>query len=175
MDFSEFLPFLAARASVRTYDREPVTAQDLEYLIECASTAPSAGNREAWDVVAVTDPAKKDALSRAALRQRQVADAPLVLVVCAHHPRSASRYGDRGRLYAVQDATIACTYLMLAAHARGLQTCWVGAFQEEEVRSILDIPGEMRPVALLTVGRGSVPPSRTGRIPPADHLHREHW
>ncbi|MDD1675740.1 MAG: nitroreductase family protein, partial [Methanomicrobiales archaeon] len=92
-----------------------------------------------------------------------------------HQSRSASRYGDRGRLYAVQDATIACTYLMLAAHARGLQTCWVGAFQEEEVRSILDIPGEMRPVALLTVGRGSVPPSRTGRIPPADHLHREHW
>jgi nitroreductase len=175
MNSSEFLSFLTARASVREYRTDPVTGEDLDFLLACTSTAPSAGNREAWDVIAVTDRAKKEALSRGALRQRHVAEAPLVLVVCACHSRSMSRYGERGRLYAVQDATIAGTYLLLAAHARGLCSCWTGAFQEEEVRRVLDIPPDVLPVALLTIGKGTAPLSRTGRMPPADHLHRENW
>jgi nitroreductase len=175
MDFSDFLAFLGARASVREYREDAVTPQDMDYLLRCASTAPSAGNREAWDVIAVTDPRTRRDLSRAAFQQHHILQAPLILVVCAHLPRSASRYGERGSLYAVQDATIACTYLMLSAHARGFQSCWTGAFQEEEVRKILGIPREVRPVALLTVGKGPLPSQRTGRIPPADHLHKDHW
>ncbi|MDD1678278.1 MAG: nitroreductase family protein [Methanomicrobiales archaeon] len=175
MNSSEFFPFLTARASVREYRRDGVEPEDLEFLLACASTAPSAGNREAWDVIAVTDPKMKEALSRSALHQRHVAEAPLVLVVCARYDRSMSRYGERGTLYAIQDATIACTYLMLAAHARGLGSCWTGAFQEEGVRELLNIPAPVRPVALLTVGKGTLPLSRTGRMPVGDHLHRETW
>jgi nitroreductase len=175
MNSSEFLPFLTARASVREYRRDGVEPEDLEFLLACASTAPSAGNREAWDVIAVTDSEKKEALSRSALHQRHVSAAPLVLVVCARYDRSISRYGERGALYAIQDATIACTYLMLAAHARGLRSCWTGAFSEEEVRRILKIPQDVRPIALLTVGKGTLPSSRTGRMPLADHLHQETW
>ncbi|MDD1673158.1 MAG: nitroreductase family protein, partial [Methanomicrobiales archaeon] len=130
MDFSEFHSFLAARASVREYRTDPVTPEELDQLLQCASTAPSAGNREAWDVVSVTDPEVRKALSQAALHQRHVAEAPLVLVICTDNARSASRYGERGSLYAVQDATIACTYLILSAHAIGLCSCWTGAFQE---------------------------------------------
>jgi nitroreductase len=175
MDSSEFLPFLTARASVREYRSDGVEPEDLDFLLACASTAPSAGNREAWDVIAVTDAETKDALSRAALHQRHVSAAPLVLVVCARYDRSMSRYGERGRLYAVQDATIACTYLMLAAHARSLRSCWTGAFQEENVRQILGIPQDVRPIALLTIGKGSRPAFRTGRMPSQDHLHQGTW
>ncbi len=175
MNSSEFLPFLTARASVRENRNETVEPEDLDFLLACASTAPSAGNREAWDVLAVTDKARREALSRAALHQRHVAAAPLVLVVCASLDRSMSRYGDRGSLYAIQDATIACTYLMLAAQARGLRSCWTGAFHEEEVRELLHIPEGVRPIALLTVGKGTLPSSRTSRMDPADHLHRETW
>jgi nitroreductase len=175
MNSSEFLPFLSARASVREYRTDGVEPEDLDFMLACASTAPSAGNCEAWDVIAVTDPRKKEELSRSALHQRHVAQAPVVLAVCARYDRSRSRYGERATLYAVQDATIACTYLMLAAHARSLRSCWTGAFQEEEVRRILHIPPEVRPIALLTVGKGTLPSSRTKRMPPADHLHEETW
>ena len=143
--------------------------------MDCATTAPSAGNLEAWDVVLVRDPARKEALSDAALGQPQVMNAPAVFVVCANYVRSMSRYGERGILYAVQDATIACTYLMLAAHATGLATCWTGAFDDEEVRRILDLPSHVRPVALLAVGQGKPGMERTGRMPPGDHLHQEEW
>lgn len=175
MDRSEFLDFLANRSSVRDYLPGGVAGGELDFMLECASTAPSAGNLEAWDVVIVRDPEEKAELARAAYEQRHVEEAPLAIVVCANYVRSMSRYGERGILYAVQDATIACTYLMLAAHAAGLHTCWVGAMDEGEVRSILGLPEHSRPVAILCVGRGRPPAAFTPRMAAGEHVHIDFW
>ena len=64
-------------------------------------------------------PTPGSALADASFGQPHVGKAPALFVVCANYVRSMSQYGERGILYAVQDATIACTYMMLAAHARG--------------------------------------------------------
>jgi nitroreductase len=175
MESSEFLDFLKSRSSVRTYEREPLTNEEMDYIIACASTAPSAGNLESWDVIIVTDPEVKEELARAALDQPHVEQAGAIFVVCANYVRSMSRYGERGILYGLEDATIACTYMMLAAQAKKLQSCWTGAFSDEEVREILDLPQHIRPVALLTVGRGHVMTERAGRMNPDEHMHREIW
>ena len=175
MDSSEFLRFLGDRSSVREYHNESLSGQQIGYILSCARTAPSAGNREAWDVVIVTDKEIRWALAQAAYDQSHVEEAPALLVVCANYVRSMSRYGERGILYAVQDATIACTYMMLSAQAEGLSSCWTGAFDEDEVRGILGLPQHVRPVAILTVGVAKGTPVRTDRIPVAEHLHQEHW
>jgi len=175
MKSSEFYSFIRSRSSVRSFTDEPVMEDELDIMVRCASTAPSAGNREAWDVVAVTDEDVRIALAEAALGQPHVREAPLVMVVCANYVRSMSTYGERGILYAVQDATIATTYLMLAAHALNLHTCWTGAFDEEAVRETLALPPHVRPIALLPVGHGRPSGEQTGRMPPEDHLHRDIW
>lgn len=175
MDSSEFLGFLTNRASVREYGSEPVSEEDIRYILDCASTAPSAGNLEAWDVVLVIDEDARLELQEAAFGQEHIGQAPLTLVVCANYIRSMSHYGERGILYAVQDATIAATYMMLAAHARGLHSCWTGAFSEEEVKAPLGLPQHIRPVALLAVGKGTMPQTFTDRLAVAEHLHFAHW
>lgn len=175
MDSSEFLGFLTRRSSVRGYGSEPVADDEVRYILDCASTAPSAGNLEAWDVVLVTDEDARLALQEAAFGQEHIGQAPAVAVVCANYVRSMSQYGDRGILYAVQDATIACTYMMLAAHARGLHSCWTGAFDEDEVRSLLSLPQHVRPVALLAIGRGQAPSALTERMAVSEHLHSGQW
>jgi len=175
MDSSKFLAFLSSRASVRDFTPAPLEESEIDAILRSARTAPSAGNREAWDVVVVTDGEVREALAEAALSQPHIKDAPCVLVVCANYIRSMSRYGERGILYAIQDATIACTYMMLAAHAGGLKSCWTGAFDEEEVKEILDLPGHLRPVAMLAVGRGRIPAERTGRMDLSEHVHRDSW
>jgi nitroreductase len=175
MDSSDFISFLKSRASVRIYDSDPLSEEEIEYIISCASTAPSAGNLESWDVIVVTDTEVKDALAQAALDQEHLEQAGAVFAVCANYVRSMSRYGERGILYGLEDATIACTYMMLAAHAQNLHSCWTGAFNDEEVREILDLPQHIRPVALLAVGRGHPPPERTGRMQPGEHVHWENW
>jgi nitroreductase len=175
MNSSEFLRFLSARSSVRDYGAGGIGEEDIDYIISCARTAPSAGNRESWDVVIVLDADARLELSLAALEQPHIRDAPAIFVVCANYIRSMSQYGERGILYAVQDATIACTYMMLAAHAQNLHSCWTGAFEETEVREILHLPQHIRPVALLAVGRGRPSPGTTGRMPAEEHIHREIW
>ena len=175
MDSSEFLGFLSSRASVREFTPDPLSEEEIGAILRAAQTAPSAGNREAWDVVVVTDGELREALAGAALSQPHVKEAPCVLVICANYVRSMSRYGERGILYAIQDATIVCTYMMLAAHAAGLQSCWTGAFDEEEVKDVLDLPGHLRPVALLAVGRGRFPTDRTRRMELSEHVHRDGW
>jgi len=175
MDSSEFLGFLTSRSSVREYEREPLSADEIDFILECASTAPSAGNLEAWDVVVVTDEEIRFALADAAYGQKHLEQAAAVFVVCANYVRSMSRYGERGILYAVEDATIACTYMMLAAHARRLHTCWTGAFNEEEVKEILNLPQHIRPISLLAAGTGYPPAGLTARMEIREHIHNETW
>ncbi len=175
MDSSDFHSFLAGRSSVREYDSEPVSEEDIDYIIDCASTAPSAGNLEAWDVIVVSDEETRTALAEAAFGQAHIEHAPVILVVCSNYVRSMSRYGERGILYGLEDATIACTYMMLAAHARNLQSCWTGAFDDEGVREVLDLPQHIRPISLLTIGKGHAPSQFTERMAPGEHVHRESW
>ena len=175
MDSSEFLGFLTGRSSVREYDETPLTQDELDYLVTCAGTAPSAGNLESWDVVVVTDASTRVALAEAALDQPHIEKAPAIFVVCANYVRAMSRYGDRGILYGLEDASIACTYMMLAAHARCLQSCWTGAFDDEAVREVLALPPHIRPVSLLAVGRGYPPPQLTGRMAEGEHVHLNTW
>lgn len=175
MNSSDYLRFVRARSSVREYFGEPLDSEDIDYILACASTAPSAGNREAWDVVVVTDEDVKIELALAALEQVHVREAPAIFVVCANYVRSMSHYGERGILYAIEDATIACTYMMLAAHARTLHSCWTGAFNEDEVREVLGLPQHIRPIALLAVGRGTPPLEPMKRMPVEEHVHRETW
>jgi len=175
MNSSEFFNFLSTRSSVRDYTDRPVSTETINNILKCAQKAPSAGNREAWDVIVVTDEGIKEDLAEMAFRQEHIEKAPVILVVCANYVRSMSQYGDRGILYALEDATIAGTYMMLAAHAAGLSTCWTGAFDEEEVSAILDLPVHIRPITLLAAGYGHSPVSRTERMPLEEHLHDETW
>jgi hypothetical protein len=54
---------------------------------------------------------------------------------------------------------------MLAAEALGLSTCWVGAFDEEKVDYILDLPNQVRPAAIVPVGYSDEVPLKPRRTP----------
>lgn len=161
------------RHSIRAYTAQPIEATKLNQILEAASRAPSAGNLQAYEVYVVTDEQHKLALVKAAGDQEFLAQAPLVLVFCAHTGRSAIRYGERGiHLYSVQDATIACTFGMLAATALGLSTVWVGAFDEDAVRNIIDAPQVQRPIAILPLGYAAESPRIRQKRSLDDLIHR---
>jgi len=95
-------------------------------------------------------------------------------VVCANQLRSGSGYGSRGvNLYCLQDTAVATQNMLLAAHALGLATCWVGAFQEEEARKVLHTPNGVRPVAIIPVGHPAEKPEAPDRRPMSDIVHHE--
>jgi nitroreductase len=143
---------LQRRYSCRRFAPAPLSQAELETLLGAATGAPSAGNLQPWRFVVVTSEQLKARLARAA-HQDFVAEAPVVIAVCAVPGESARRYGERGRtLYSLQD-TAAATQNILAATELGLGGCWVGAFSEPAVVAALALPPEWRPVALVPVGR----------------------
>jgi len=149
----DFIKLTEERHSMRKYQFKPVEEEKLTRILEAANRAPSAGNLQGYEIYIVKKKEHRQALVKAAYEQEFLAEAPVVLVFCADPPRSAEKYGERGAtLYSIQDATIACAYAQLAAKSLGLDTVWVGAFDEQAVAGIIHVEAGLRPLVLLPVG-----------------------
>ena len=110
----------------------------------------------------------------AALNQALIEEAPVVIVVCANEMRSGQRYGNRGAtLYCLQDTAAAIQNMLLTACALGLGTCWVGAFQEEDVKKTLNVPMGVRPIAMIPVGHPAEKPETRFKRALSEIIHYE--
>ncbi len=160
-----FFETVRHRHSVRNYQKDtPVEKEKLHAILETASSAPSAGDLQAYKIIVVTNTEKRQALSRAADGQGFIADAPVCLVFCADAERSAEKFGERGRrLYALQDTTIAAAYAQLAVVAAGMASTWVGYFDEPNVKKIVECEEKFCPVAMLSLGYPAELPAPTAR------------
>ncbi|MGI6633275.1 MAG: nitroreductase family protein [Bacillota bacterium] len=149
----DVLEAIKKRRSIRKYKVDAIPEDVLNSILECARYAPSAGNRQPWTFIVVKSQEIRNQLVEAAGNQPMLAQAPVVIVTCADLEVSGARYEDRGRtLYAFQDTAAAIENMMLAAVSYGLGTCWVGAFRETEVRKILELPPNLKPVAMMPLG-----------------------
>ena len=159
---------LQARHSVRAYTTAPIEPDHLQAILEAAIRAPSAGNLQAYRMYIARSVKARQALAAAAHGQDFVAQAPIVLVFCTDPDRSA-KYGKRGeRLYSVQDAVLAAAYAQLAATDLGVATCWVGAFDDQQVVRAVGAQPPAQPVAILSLGHAAETPAPTPRRPLAE-------
>jgi nitroreductase len=163
---------IKGRRSIRGFKPEPVKDDDLQKILDAGRLAPSAGNCQPSELVVVKDPPLKRRLSSAALEQIFIAEAPVVIVVCANIPRTSRRYGRRGQeLYCIQDTAAATQNILLTAYSLGYGTCWVGAFDEGAVADVIQVPSGVRPVAIIPLGRPAENPSLPQRRPLKDIVH----
>ncbi|KAF0106778.1 MAG: nitroreductase [Anaerolineaceae bacterium] len=168
----DFFQIVEERRSMRKYADKPVEAEKLTRILETANKAPSGGNMQGYEIYIVRKLKDRQALVKAALNQEFLAEAPVALAFCANPSRSAVKYGERGAtLYSIQDATIACAYAQLAAKALGLDTVWVGAFDEKAVSEILRLPEGLRPIILLPIGYAGKEPHPRPRRELKDLVH----
>ncbi len=140
---------IKTRRAVRSYKSEPVPEEKLKKVLEAARLAPSAHNKQEWKLVVIKDSAKRKELAKASLNQNFVGEAPVVIVAVALEPEHTLTSGVPA--YAV-DLAIAIDHMTLVAVEEGLGTCWIGAFSQEEVRQVLNIPAQYKVVALLPLG-----------------------
>ncbi len=170
----DFFDVVSARRSIRAFRDQPAEPGHLHRILEAINCAPSAGNLQAFEIYLVTEPAHRAEIAHAAEDQAFLAKAPLILVFCTRGSRALERFGQRGtELYCIQDATIACTFAMLAATALGLATAWVGSFDEHKIAEVICAAEGDRPVALLPIGHPaemSSPKSRRGTEELVHHI-----
>ncbi len=140
---------------------QPITDEELNTLLQAGIRAPSAGNGQAWHFVVVRDERTRHRLATEAGHQRFIDQAPVTIVVCADLARAEEKYGARGSsTYVLQETAAAVENMLLTAVALGLGACWVGAFSEESAAEILELPEQLRPVAMLPIGHPAEPAVR---------------
>ncbi|MEM7819739.1 MAG: nitroreductase family protein [Candidatus Aenigmatarchaeota archaeon] len=168
----EFFDVLKKRFSVRSFKNREVEEEKINKILEAANSAPSAGNLQGYEIILIKDSNKKSLIAKAAYGQHFIEEAPIVLIICANEKRSASRYGKRGKeLYCINDASIAAAYIELAACNLGLGSVWVGAFDENEIKKIIDAPEYIRPIAIIPIGYPNEIPGRRERRKLDDLVH----
>jgi len=157
---------IKTRRSVRAFVQEEIPEAQVARIVTAGLQAPTAGNVQPWFFYVIRDGYLRKKLAESALQQSFIAQAPVVIIVCADLERARAGYGRRGeQLYCIQDTAAATQNMLLAAHALGLGACWVGAFSEELVADLLDLPSFHRPVAVVPVGRPAHRPRDPGRRP----------
>ena len=158
------------RRSYRTFDPRPVEKDVEDRLLTMTLRAPSGGNMQVWSMIRVTDPAKKEVLSRTCDNQAFIAKAPLVylFLVDCHKWLEYFRFSDSeaktgkpmrkpgiGDFHlGMQDAMAAAQTCVLAAEALGLRSCYIGDIIEnyETVRDTFHLPTYAVPACLLVLG-----------------------
>ncbi len=164
------------RRSIRRYLSEEIPLDDIKTLIEAARWAPSAGNLQHWEFVIVRDSVLKEKIAEAVYGQYWMTEAPVLIVACADVSRAASVYGERGeKLYCIQDVAAAIQNILLMAYSMSYGSCWVGAFDEREVSEILSLPRNIRPLAIISIGKPAEKPSPRWRRPIEEIIHYEQW
>jgi len=138
-----------ARYAVRVYQHKPVEEDKLQRVLEAGRLAPSGSNRQPWRFVVVRDAALRKKLVPACCDQEFVGQAPVVIAGVGIMPERIMRCDVPGDPV---DVAIALEHMALAAVAEGLGTCWIGAFYQDQVRQVLEIPPEAKVIELLTLG-----------------------
>ena len=165
---------IRTRTSIRSYLPDPIDEETLERVLDAARLAPSGKNGQPWTFIVVRDGETRKRLVPACKNQQFVGDAPIVVVACGREDLAYRKMGGYWNSLPV-DIGIAFEHLMLAAAAEGLGTCWIGAFMEEDVRGILDIPSDVKIVALTPLGKPAVEASHRPRKSLGEIVMKDGW
>jgi len=148
------------RRSVRKFQSKPVSDEDLKTIIEAGRQAPSAANRQPWHFVVVKNEDQREKLAEACSGQTWLAGAAVIIA-------GVGKPAVNEKWYPV-DVAIAMQNMILAATSLGYGTCWIGAFDQERVKSVLGIPEDLTVVALTPIGVPDDQPEARPRQPLSD-------
>ena len=172
----ELFQAIRERRSIRKYKELPVEREKIEQVLDAARLAPSWKNMQCWRFLVLTDAKKKEAMLSAFADdnpgKKAFLQAPVAIVVCADPAESDLSHGIE---YYVADAAIAFEHICLAAHALGLGTCWMGLFDEAEMKAKLNIPDGIRVVGITPLGYPDQEPKARPRKELSEIVFFEEW
>jgi nitroreductase len=169
VDFSDLIN---KRYSVRAYKPDPVEEEKLQQVLEAARLAPTAANRQAFQLIVIHTAGRGAELKRIYNRDWFV-EAPLVICACALPAQGWVRQD--GKNYSDVDVAIALDHLILAATELGLGTCWIAAFDPAAARQVLHLPTGVEPIALTPLGYPASQPGEKRRKALSELVRYGHW
>jgi nitroreductase len=165
---------IKTRRSIRQYKATPVDDKTIDQVLEAARWAPSWANTQCWRFIVVRDDNIRGELADTLTPYNPATDAirkaPVTIVACAELKKSGCYRGepatDKGDTWYMFDVALAMQNLTLEAHALGLGTVHVGAFDARRAAAILEVPEGFCVVEMTPLGY----PDQEGHTPSRKEL-----
>jgi nitroreductase len=171
-EFMDALQAIFSRRSIRKYSSEPIAQDVEESLLRAAMVAPSALDERPWHFVVIRDRELLRELSARMDHCEMLGEAALGLLICGDDRL------ERAKGFWVQDCSACTQNVLLAAHALGLGAVWLAVHPLEDriqaVRSVLGVPAEVAPFALVSLGYPAEKLEGEDRYDPS-RIHANRW
>jgi nitroreductase len=161
------------RRSIREYSQKIIEPEKIDRILQAARLAPTARNQQDWKLILVKNADIKGKLVDAASPNQQfLKRAYVIIAACALNPAYVMRCGHPAYLI---DLAIVLEHVALQAVREGLGTCWIGSFDENKAKNILNIPDPVRIVELMSLGYYERLPDLRERKPLQNLYKWESW
>jgi nitroreductase len=138
------------RRSIRKYTNQEVSDEIIDELLNAAMMAPSARNTQSWQFVVVKSRRLLDKLSEIHPYAKMLKEAPLAILVCG------DKSLEENDSYLCINCSAATQNILLAAHALGIGSVWLGVYPRAEriepIKELLNIPENILPISLIALG-----------------------
>src|SRR3990172_11911690 len=167
---------IRTRRSVRKFKDKQVPWDNVVTIMQAGKYATSAGNLQNWKFIIVKSDAKRKAIAKACLDQEWMETAPVYIVLVGEPEKAERYYGARGRrLYTIQAIAASIQNMLLTAHSLGLGSCWVGAFDEDEIRRLCNLPEHVNVQGIITIGYADETPTAPPKYRIEHAMYFEKW
>ncbi len=168
----ELMEAILTRRSIRKFKKEAISKELIEKLLRAAMAAPSAGNRQPWHFIVLTEHVVMDKIPEFHPHSKMLTQAAAAIVVCW------DKNSELAEGYGIQDASAATENILLAAHASGLGAVWLGIFPREHrvesLKKLLGLPDHIMPLGVVALGYPAEEKPPEDRFDPAK-IHFEKW
>ncbi len=160
------------RRSIRKYTDQVVTDDMVTQLLKAAMYAPSAGNQQSWEFIVVKSKETLLKITEIHPYSQMLKEVSVAIVVCGNLQK------EKFKDYWVQDCSAATQNILLAAHAVGLGTVWLGVYPVADrvngVKEILNLPEDIMPLSIIPIGFPAEKKVVNDRFNEA-YIHHEKW
>ncbi len=169
-----FDKLIKRRYSCRKYSSDPIDDQDFSKILEAARLAPTAANRQPFQIIVIRTENNQEMLLDIYNREWFV-QAPIVLCICSDPQKGWVRDQYDNDSYAIVDAAIVIDHITLQAADLGLGTCWIAAFDPQKTRNYLKLPDHIKPIAFTPLGHPLDKPTKKIRKQLSDLIRYDTW
>jgi len=163
------------RVSVRQFTGEKISNEQIETLLRCAMSAPTAMNKQPWAFVVITDEALLQKMGESFPFSRCGNSAACAFVMCGDLNKALE---GEGQGFWINDVSAATENLLLAAHAMNLGGVWTGVYPSSDrtpqVQALLGLPENIIPMCIVPIGVPAEQPAVKDKFK-EENIHYNCW
>jgi nitroreductase len=150
----EFNKCIKKRYSVRKYKDKKVSESKIIEIIDAGRHAPNSGNLQNWRFVVINEDKIKEKISKVCSNQTWMNQAPVFIAICSDESEVKRHFGKNATKFSEQNCAAATQNMLLKSCDLGLGTCWIGGFDSEKIKEILNIPAKdnLNVETIITIG-----------------------